>query len=101
MKFRHIARAVALSVLFSSPTLAREPLTVIEMIDHLEEALAECKWTTRNLKGAPLGRMLLHKKTMEDVLDGLKTGRVVEPRKLEEALTPHPRDNDQKKAGSR
>lgn len=90
MKFRHFAGAVALSVLFSSPAVPREPLTVIEMIDHLEETLADCKWTTRNLKGAPLGRMLLHKKTMEDVLEALKAGAVVEPRKLEEALKVHP-----------
>jgi hypothetical protein len=43
------------------------------------------------LKGGPLGKMLLHKKTMEDVLDGLKTGTPVEPRKLEKALKAHAR----------
>lgn len=83
---KHTVAAVALALLFASPAFAREPLTVIEMIDHLEESLADCNWKARG----PLGRMLLHKKTMEDVLQALKAGRVVESRKLEEALKGHP-----------
>lgn len=87
---KHTVAAVALALSFGSPAFAREPLTVIEMVDHLEESLVDCNWSIRNLKGGPLGRMLLHKKTMEDVLEALKAGRVVEPRKLEEALRAHP-----------
>ena len=87
---KHTVAAVVLALLFASPAFAREPLTLIEMVDHLEESVVDCKWSTRNLKGGPLGRMLLHKKTMEDVLEALKAGRVVEPRKLEEALRGHP-----------
>lgn len=90
IKKQTVVAAVALALLFTSPAFAREPLTVIEMIDHLEEVLADCNWKTRNLTGGPLGRMLLHKKTMEDVLEALKAGRVVESRKLEEALKGHP-----------
>lgn len=90
MKFTFTATAFALSLLLSSPTFAREPLTVTEMIDHLEELLRDCTWKTRNLTGGPLGKMLLHKKTMEDVLEGLKEAREVDSRKLEEALKVHP-----------
>ena len=91
MKVSHTISALALSILLTTPVLAREPLTVIEMIDHLEELLTDCRWATRNLKGGPLGKMLLHKKTMEDVLEGLKKGTPVETRKLENALNGHAR----------
>ena len=87
---KHTVAAVALALSLGSPAFAREPLTVSEMIDHLEELVVDCKWSTRSLKGGPLGKMLLHKKTMEDVLEALKAGRVVESRKLEEALRGHP-----------
>jgi hypothetical protein len=90
MKSKHILPAIALVFVFSSPGFSREPITVIELIDHLEEAVRDCDWKTRNLTGAPKGKMLLHKKTMEDVLDGLKAGREVDSRKLEKALKVHP-----------
>lgn len=61
MKSGAIVTAFALSLVLIAPTFAREPLTVIEMIDHIEELLRNCSWETRNLKGGPLGEMLLHK----------------------------------------
>lgn len=88
---KHTVAAVALALWFGSPAFAREPLTVVELTDHLEELLADCNWKTRSLTGGPLGKMLLHKRTMEDVLEALKAGRVIESRKLEEALKAHPR----------
>ena len=91
MKSKYILPAIALVFVVSSSGFAREPITIIELIDHLEEALRDCGWKTRNLTGAPKGKMLLHKRTMEDVLDDLKAGRIVDSRKLEEALTAHPR----------
>ena len=90
MKAKHLLPAIALVLVFSSSGFARDPITVLELIDHLEEAARDCDWKTRNLTGAPKGKMLLHKRTMEDVLDGLKAGRVVDSRKLEEALKVHP-----------
>ena len=89
MKTKNMLPAMALVLVFSSSGLAREPITVIELIDHLEEALSNCSWKTRNMTGAPQGKMLLHKRTMEDVLDALKAGREVDPRKLERALKDH------------
>ncbi len=90
MKSIYILPAIALVFVFSSSGFARDPITGIELINHLEEAARDCDWKTRNLTGAPKGKMLLHKRTMEDVLDGLKAGRVVDSRKLEEALKVHP-----------
>jgi hypothetical protein len=90
MKSKSILPAVALVLVFSSSGFARDPMTGTELINHLEEAARDCDWKTRNLTGAPKGKMLLHKRTMEDVLDGLKAGRVVDSKKLEEALKVHP-----------
>ena len=89
MKSKYILPAIALVLVFSSSGFARDPITTIELIDRLEEALSDCNWKTRNLTGAPKGKMLLHKRTMEDVLEGLKAGREVDSRKLERALTTH------------
>ena len=90
MKSKHTVAAMALVFVVSSPAFARDPLTTVELTDHLEEALRACTWKTRNMTGAPLGKMLLHKRTMENVLEALKAGRKVDPRKLEEALKVHP-----------
>lgn len=89
MKLGNTITVIALMTLFASPILAAESLTTGEMITRVEESLKDCNWHTRNLKGAPLGKMLLHKKTMEDVLEALKAGRDVESGKLDTALTPH------------
>lgn len=89
MKTKNMLPGMALVLLFATSGYAREPITTIELIDHLEEALTDCSWKTRNLTGAPKGKMLLHKRTMEDVLEALKAGREVDPRKLERALTTH------------
>jgi hypothetical protein len=90
MKSKHIVAAMGLVLIVSSPAFARDPITTVELTDHLEKALSACSWKTRNLTGAPQGKMLLHKRTMEDVLEALKAGREVESKKLEEALKVHP-----------
>ena len=90
MKSKHILLAIALALVFASSGSAQEPITVIELIDHLDEAVRDCDWKARNMTGAPKLRMLLHKRTMDDVLEALKAGRVVDSRKLEEALKGHP-----------
>lgn len=90
MKTKHILLALALVLVVSSSGSAQEPITVIELIDHLEEAVRDCDWKARNMTGAPKIKMLLHKRTMEDVLEALRAGRVVDSRKLETALKVHP-----------
>ena len=89
MKPKHILSAVSLVLVMSSSGFAREPITVIELIDHLDEAVRDCDWQARNLAGAPKLRMLMHKRTMEDVLEALRAGQEVDPKKLEEALKVH------------
>ncbi len=90
MKSKYILPAIALVFVFSSSGFARDPMTGIELINHLEDAARDCDWKTRNLTGAPKGKMLLHKRTIEDALDALKAGREVDVRKLESALKVHP-----------
>jgi len=90
MRFKQILPVIGLAALFSSTGYAKESLTTVELIDHLDEAARDCDWKARNLTGAPKGRMLMHKRTMDDVLEQLKAGREVDPRKLEEALKVHP-----------
>lgn len=90
MKSNNVLLALAFALVFASSGSAQEPITVIELIDHLDEAVRDCDWKARNMTGAPKLRMLLHKRTMDDVLEALKAGRVVDSRKLETALTVHP-----------
>ena len=90
MKSKHILFAVALALVLSSSGFAQEPITVIELIDHLDEVVRDCDWKARNLTGKPNGIMLMHKRTMDDVLENLMAGREVDSRKLEEALKVHP-----------
>jgi hypothetical protein len=86
MNAKHILFALALALVFSSSGSAQDRITVV---DRLEEALRDCDWKSRNMTGAPKGRMLMHKRTMEDVLEALNAGREVDSRKLEEALKGH------------
>jgi len=59
-------------------------------IDHSFGRSAErLRRKTRNLTGGPKGKMLLHKKTIDDVLEQLKAGQTVDPRKIEKALEVH------------
>ena len=90
MKSKKVLLALVIAVVFASAGSAQEPITVIELIDHLEEAVRDCDWKARNMTGAPKIKMLLHKRTMEDVLEALRAGRAVDPKKLETALKVHP-----------
>lgn len=89
MKAKHIFLAVGLTLVMSSSALAQGPITGIELIDHLGEAVKDCDWKARNLTGGPKLRMLLHKRTMDEVLVGLKAGQAVDSSKLEQALNGH------------
>ena len=90
MKSKYILPAIAFVFAFSSSGFAQVPITGIELIDHLEAAARECSWKTQNLTGAPKGKMLLHKKIIDDTLEALKAGRQIDSRKLETALKVHP-----------
>ena len=89
MKARKIFLAVGLTLVMSSSALAQGPITVIDMIDHLDEAVKDCDWKARNLTSAPKLRMLMHKRTMEDALEALRAGQEVDSIKLEDALKVH------------
>ncbi|HEU4343851.1 MAG TPA: hypothetical protein VFU31_20045 [Candidatus Binatia bacterium] len=90
MKLTNILPAIGLVVLFSSSGFAQEPTSKTELITHLEEVQKDCEWKTRNLTGGPKGKMLLHKRTMDDVLEQLKAGEPVDPKKIDKALEVHP-----------
>lgn len=90
MRSKTVLLALALASVVASIGSAQEPITVVELIDHLDEALRDCDLKSRNLTDAPKLKMLMHKRTMEDALEGLKTGRAVDSRKLEEAFNGHP-----------
>jgi hypothetical protein len=90
MKFKHILTATALAVLFSSPAISADPIKSITLINRLEEASRDCGWKARNLTGGPKGKMLLHKRTIDSVLEQLQAGQEVDAKKLELALMIHP-----------
>ena len=90
MKSRYILTiAVGLAVSASTFGFDSEPRADSALVNQLEWALKECEWKARNLTGAPKIRMLMHKRSMDDVLEQLKAGREIDPRKLEEALKVH------------
>ena len=89
MKAKYILLALSLALAMCSSGFAQGRITVIELIDHLDEAVSDCDWKARNLTGAPKLGMLMHKRTMEDVLEGLKAGREVDSSKIEQALKGH------------
>ena len=89
MKSKYILLAISLALVMSSSGLAQGPITGIELIDHLDEAVKDCDWKARNLTGGPKLRMLLHKRTVDDVLEALRAGREVDSSKLEQALKHH------------
>lgn len=90
MKSKTVLLALALASVVASSGSAQEPITVIELIDHLDEAVRDCDWKARNLAAGPKLRMLMHKRTMEDVLGALRAGREIDSSKLDEALKNHP-----------
>ena len=55
----------------------------------LEDAKQNCAWKVRTLKGAPQSNVLLHQKTMENVLEQLKTGQTVDHQTFGKAFENH------------
>jgi hypothetical protein len=89
MKSKSLLPTIFAIVLTSTAAMAQQPAGNGDLISRLEQAKRDCLWSTRNLKGAPQGNMLLHQRTMENVLQQLKAGQSVEQQKIEKAFEGH------------
>ena len=76
-------------LLTSTVAMAQQSTGNPELISHLEVAKQDCAMKARNLKGAPQANMLMHQRTMENVLEQLKAGHRVDQQRIDKAFEHH------------
>jgi hypothetical protein len=89
MKAKPLLPAIITVLLTSTAAMAQQPTENVALISRLEQAKQDCEWKTRTLKGGPQGSMLLHQRTMDNVLEQLKAGQSVDHQKIEKAFENH------------
>lgn len=89
MKTKLFLLAGVAILLSSSVTMAEQPTGNSRLIAQLEQAKQDCAWQARNLKGGPKGSMLLHQRTMDNVLEQLKAGQNVDQQRINKAFENH------------
>jgi hypothetical protein len=89
MKTKSLLLTGVAILLSSSVTMAQQPTDNSELIAKLEQAKQDCAWQARNLKGGPKGSMLLHQRTMDNVLEQLKAGQKVDQQRVYKAFENH------------
>lgn len=90
MKLSPLFLIVTSILLASVSGRSQEAPASAESIARIEQAQANCEWKVRTLTGGPKGKMLLHQRTMENVLEKLKVGEPVDPKAIDQALQGHP-----------
>ena len=89
MKIKSLFLTVIVILLASVPGRTQHEALGTERIALLQQAQADCAWKIRTLTGGPKGTMLLHQKTMENVLEKLKAGQPVDSKAIAAVLKEH------------
>jgi hypothetical protein len=92
MNSKKLFVALGFSLLASAPAWADPPATNTntELIAQLEKGYGECEWKSRNLTGGPKLALLLHHRSMGNVIDRLKAGEAVDANVLHRIFVEHP-----------
>jgi|GEM_PF-3541790 len=89
MKVAKLLPAIAMALLFSTPTWAQQQTVDPELIARLEEMLSKTDWQTR-AGGGPKGVLLLHQAKLRRIIDQLKSGQSVTPKEIDALFLEHP-----------
>ena len=89
MKTKLLLLAGVAIFLTSGVTIAQQSTGNSALISRLERAKQDCAWQARNLKGGPKVNMLMHERTMDNVLEQLKAGQIVDQQRINKAFENH------------
>jgi hypothetical protein len=86
MKTKAILLAVGLGVLVAKPLLAQEQIPDANLVDQMEQKLAESDSQAKSLKGGPQAVWLLRQAEIENSIDRLNAGQPVDPKEVDRIL---------------
>jgi hypothetical protein len=86
MKTKAILLAVGLGVLVAKPLLAQEQIPDANLVDQMEQKLAESDSQARTLKGGPQAVWLLRQAEIENSIDLLNAGQPVDLKEVDRIL---------------
>ena len=86
MKTKAILLAMSLGVLVAKPILAQEKIPDANLVDQMEQKLAETDSQAKSLKGGPQAVWLLRQAEIENSIDRLNAGQPVDPKEVDRIL---------------
>ena len=86
MKTKAILLAMSLGVLVAKPILAQEQIPDANLVDQMEQKLAETDSQAKSLKGGPQAVWLLRQAEIENSIDLLNAGQPVDLKEVDRIL---------------
>ncbi|HTM08204.1 MAG TPA: hypothetical protein VL754_07430 [Verrucomicrobiae bacterium] len=86
MKTKLISIALGVGLLAAAPVWAESNA---QLIARMEKLAADCQWKLTTASGGPKGKLTLHHRQMENIIDQLKAGKSVDAKTIDAVLHDH------------
>jgi hypothetical protein len=89
MKTKLISIALGAGLLAAVPLWGDQTAGNAQLIARLEQLASDCQWKLNIATGGVKGRLSLHHRQMENVIEGLKAGKSVDEKTIDTVLHQH------------
>ena len=89
MKTKIISMALAAGLLAAAPVWSEQPSGNDKLVARLEKLAGDCQWKLKIATGGVKGKLTLHHRQMENLIDALKAGKAVDSKTIDAVLHEH------------
>jgi hypothetical protein len=89
MKVKTLTLAIGLGLVFAAPALPQQRGGDPGLLARLEQLAGDCEWKLRNATGGVKGRLSLHHRKLENIIEQLKAGKSVDSKEVDAVLHEH------------
>lgn len=89
MKVKTLSVAFGLSLLAVTPAIPQQQGADAQSLARLEQLAGACEWKLRNATGGVKGRLSLHHRKLENIIEQLKAGKPVDSKEIDAVLHEH------------
>ena len=89
MNVKTLTLTIGIGLLFAVPALPQQRSADPGLLARLEQLAGGCEWKLRNATGGVKGRLPLHHRKLENIIEQLKTGKSVDSKEVDAVLHEH------------
>ncbi len=89
MNVKTLTLAIGLGLLFAASAIPQQQGGDAQSLARLEQLAGDCEWKLRNATGGVKGRLSLHHRKLENIIEQLKAGKSVDSKEIDRVLHEH------------